>query len=154
MSRIGFSTCIVRGSACHQVFQLFRIIMQWLASLNWNKLIYYLYETCPYKQIYLYETQALPLSTSTKQSDWEKVREWILTVRLSLNSCMMSVLSLYESSLSVSSSAMASSKAYTTTKTSQSKADNRQWLQKDQMKRLQWMFTGNTCLVAELRELA
>lgn len=35
-----------------------------------------------------------------------------LTVKLSLSSCMISVLSLYESSPSVSSSAMASSKAY------------------------------------------
>lgn len=33
-------------------------------------------------------------------------------MRLSLNSCMISVESLYESSFSVSSSAMASSKAY------------------------------------------
>lgn len=35
----------------------------------------------------------------------------ILTVRLSLSSCMISVLSLYESSFKVSSSAIASSKA-------------------------------------------
>lgn len=37
--------------------------------------------------------------------------ESVLTVRLSLSSCMISVLSLYESSFKVSSSAIASSKA-------------------------------------------
>lgn len=52
------------------------------------------------------EATSLP---KTSHSNYLKERK--LTVKLSLNSCMISVLSLYDSSLSVSSSAMASSKA-------------------------------------------
>ena len=37
---------------------------------------------------------------------------YLLTVKLSLSNCIISVLSLYDSSLNVSSSAMASSNAY------------------------------------------
>ncbi len=48
---------------------------------------------------------------------WVDIRKQQLTVRLSRSSCMMSVLSLYESSVNWSSSAMASSKAYKRTNT-------------------------------------
>lgn len=53
--------------------------------------------------------QLSPPSCGSSPSPW--VSE-VQRVRLSLNNCMMSVESLYESSLSVSSSAIASSNAY------------------------------------------
>lgn len=65
------------------------------------------------------ECQTAPW-TGTKRTTWSARKTnpviypqilMILTVKLSLSNCIISVLSLYDSSLNVSSSAIASSKA-------------------------------------------
>lgn len=64
------------------------------------------------KETIQFGCQLSPPSWGSSPSPWVSD---VHRVRLSLNNCMISVESLYESSLRVSSSAIASSKAYTQT---------------------------------------